>query len=165
MRTIETVVYNFDELDDKAKEVAREWYREGNTDVLDAMFPAHMANMAKEYMDVEGITYDADSINVLYSLGYCQGDGAMFEGKVTWKGHNITIKHAGNYAHYNSKIIDCDTFQGEECALFNAIYVGICRKLEDLGYTEIEYRNSNECVDQEIEANEYTFTKDGKRFG
>ena len=29
MKTIETTVYTFDELDDHAKEKAREWYRDG----------------------------------------------------------------------------------------------------------------------------------------
>src|SRR5580693_5752393 len=30
MRTIETTVYKFDELNDKAKEQARDWYRQGD---------------------------------------------------------------------------------------------------------------------------------------
>ncbi len=37
----------------------------------------------------------------------------------------------------------------------------IYRQLEK----EYEYQNSDECVDENILCNSYTFTEDGKRFG
>jgi predicted small secreted protein len=38
-----------------------------------------------------------------------------------------------------------------------------CSEFEKLGYDEIEYRGSDECVDEDIRANEYEFTVDGSR--
>ena len=39
----------------------------------------------------------------------------------------------------------------------------LCNELEKMGYTQMEYKASVECVEEDIRANEYTFTKEGKR--
>lgn len=40
----------------------------------------------------------------------------------------------------------------------------ICTTLENLGYKEIDYYYSDECVDETIIANEYEFTEEGNRY-
>lgn len=167
MKTIETKVYTIDELSDKAKEKAREWYKSGDDmPFLSEYLSEKLAELLKE----NGITY-RDIPKVFYSLSYCQGDGAMFEGVVFWGDYTAKIKQSGHYYHYNSKAIDLlisdgyDEAPDDKQKEFNEIYIDICRTLEKAGYAYIDDENSNENVDENIRANEYTFTESGKRFG
>lgn len=110
---------------------------------------------------------------VYYSLNYCQGDGAMFEGVYIYtfnsKKYIVTVNQSGHYYHYNSKnfsIVEDET--GEEPENYNEVeqafnteYVGICKELERQGYDFIEYEDSMESFTESCEANEYTFTKEG----
>lgn len=43
-------------------------------------------------------------------------------------------------------------------------YLKLCKELEDAGYDEIEYQDSDEFIIETIEANEYEFTEEGKMF-
>jgi hypothetical protein len=75
-RIKEKTVYKFDELDERAKEKAREWYRDGVQDHewLDAVY-----DDAKQCLALAG--FDIDRI---YFSGFSsQGDGACFEG--SWR--------------------------------------------------------------------------------
>jgi hypothetical protein len=162
MRTITTNVYTFNELSEDAKEKARDWYRkdsEGDCNMLEQ----HLGNMAGEIMDTKGIGYIPDSIRVIYSLGYCQGDGAMFEGACTYKGNTYRIRHSGRYAHaYSRDITTNKEATDKDVAEFEELYVSICKELERIGYEDIEYRNSAEYIDDMMDANGYEFTIDGK---
>jgi hypothetical protein len=163
MKTIETKVYTFDELSDKAKEAARQWYIEWYDD---PMMQSHLGNLLKEKLEGLNIKYDTDSINVMYSLGYSQGDGLMFEGTLyDDRGSAIIIKHSGHYYHSNSRDIDYEGASEREYADFVKTYAAICKKIERAGYDEIEYQQSMEAVAEACEANDYTFTEAGKRFG
>jgi hypothetical protein len=44
----------------------------------------------------------------------------------------------------------------------SALYSDACRRLEKLGYQEIEYRESDECVAEALEANGYLFDEEGE---
>lgn len=89
MKTIETTVYTFDELSDKAKEKAREWYRE----LLDEQdYATHVIDDAAcEVAKCLGVTFDRRPYKTvggatryepkIYWSGFSsQGDGASFEG-------------------------------------------------------------------------------------
>jgi hypothetical protein len=79
-RTKSIEVYTFDELSDKAKERARQWYREGAFDY--AWWDATYED-AKTCFGFLG--YDIDAI---YFSGFSsQGDGACFEG--TWRAADV----------------------------------------------------------------------------
>jgi hypothetical protein len=41
------------------------------------------------------------------------------------------------------------------------IYCDVCEELETRGYNEIEYQYSDECIIEDIQCNEYEFTKQG----
>ncbi len=73
MREVVTKVYQFGELNDKAKERAREWYRKG-IECSD-----NLVEMFRQY--VEEASYPTNKIE--FSLGYCQGDGVAFYGDIS----------------------------------------------------------------------------------
>ncbi len=79
-QTIETTVYNFDELNDAAKEKARDWFREGypDSDWWEATFED-----ANECARRLGITIDTrpnQGLCIFFTGFSSQGDGAHFEG-------------------------------------------------------------------------------------
>ena len=103
-----------------------------------------------------------------YSLGYCQGDGLMFEATVRdKKGNTYIIKHSGHYYHEKSTEITGYDKNGKEIDTKNFkenVYIPICKKVRDRGYDEIEYENSEENFSQICEDGGYTFLEDGKMF-
>jgi hypothetical protein len=85
-----------------------------------------------------------------------------------------TIKHRGHYYHYNSVDIDVDldTESDEAVTAFrngpdSGIVDEAIRDLMKWFYRQLEaeynYRMSDESIEESMEANEYTFTADGKR--
>lgn len=165
MKTKTITLYEYSELSPEAKEKALDKWNEYNDDPL---MQSHMINLLKEELDERGIKYDTDSIDVRYSLSYCQGDGFMFLGEIDWKDYTVTIKHSGHYYHSDSKTIDMKYDTGEdvsddepEFAEFEAIYQEICKKMEQVGYDNIEYVTSEEYFIEACDVNEYTFREDG----
>ena len=88
-RTIETEIYQFDELSDKAKEQARNWYREASSG--DNGFADFVLEDAATIADLLGIKLNQHAVTlmnnsvryepVIYWSGFSsQGDGACFEG-------------------------------------------------------------------------------------
>jgi hypothetical protein len=79
MKTIEVNLYQFDELNDKAKEQARDWYRSASAadDISE-----HVIEDAVEIAKRLGITFKRrdDKPCILWSGFVSQGDGASFEG-------------------------------------------------------------------------------------
>jgi hypothetical protein len=79
MKTIEINLYQFDELNDKAKEQARDWYRSASAadDISE-----HVIEDAVEIAKRLGITFRQRDKQpcVLWSGFSSQGDGASFEG-------------------------------------------------------------------------------------
>lgn len=166
MQTITNVynIYTLDELTDKAKEKARDWYKNGNEYYfLSDSMNEHAGELLKK------AKINTDDFKVYYSLSYSQGDGAMLEIKGTWKSYNVNVKQSGHYYHYNSKHIDLESAKtGKDASSkvyeeFNDLYVDLCKSLAKYGYECIDYENSDESVDDTIIANEYTFLVDGTR--
>lgn len=188
-------VYKFDELNDKAKEKARDWYRE----VDDFSFYAECAiEDAKDCAKVLGINID----KVYYSGFSSQGDGACFVGSYSFtkdclkniKNHapkdktlhdiarrmrdlakvfngkpGAKVSHRGHY--YHAFCTDISVYDVENDYHIDENHVEelkdilrdfmhwIYRRLE----AEYDYQNSDEAVDESIEANEYEFLEDGSR--
>lgn len=101
MRTIETTVYTFDELDERAKERAREWYRNAwhdggmDHDWWDCVFED-----AKAVGALLGIRID----RIYFSGFWSQGDGACFEG--TYQYRTGSAKAVREYCPEDSTIHD-----------------------------------------------------------
>lgn len=193
MKVIETVVYTFDELSDKAKEKAREWYKE---DALDYNWYESDYDDFKTIAKLMGI-----EISEIYFSGfYSQGDGACFEGRFTpiknsldkikeyapneEALHNIaahmqdlpeylsaTIKHSGYYYHEGCTDINVESsMENYEVNSIDAANTKIwLRMFMKWMYKQLENTyddlNSDSHVDDCIMLNEYTFTESGKRFG
>ncbi len=168
MKSIQINLYSFDELSQEAKDKARADFNKHNdypflTDYLREMIHEKLEEAG--YKE-QGVSTSANpSIKPYYSLSYCQGDGLMFEATVEDKKENIyTIKHSGHYYHERSTDItgvdkngnEIDTKDFEE-----NVYIPICKAVRDIGYSEIEYHDSEECFAETCEANEYTFEADG----
>jgi hypothetical protein len=83
--TREITIYQFDELSDKAKEKAREWYRNGQ---LDYDWWEAVYDDADKIASIIGIDIDRKDKNTpaIYFSGFSsQGDGACFEGSYRYK--------------------------------------------------------------------------------
>ena len=93
-------VYSYDELSEKAKEKARNWYRNVNNDD-NSMFEytLHDAAQIAEYL---GITLKTDSgktiqvPHIMFSGFWSQGDGASFAGK--WFARNVSVEKLKEHA-------------------------------------------------------------------
>ena len=194
--TIKTIVYTFDELSEKAREGARNWWREGNCD--DTFWSECVMDDAKECGKILGISID----QIYWSGFWSQGDGACFEGSYSYcKGaakaicqhapmdeelHTIadrlqatqrrafyglsaSVKHSGHYYHEHCTHICVSDRDGYDVGgdleddiadTLRDFMRWIYKSLE----SEWEYQNADEQVDENIRANEYTFTEDGERF-
>lgn len=160
MKTKTINPYSYDELSKEAKERALRDWNETNDNPL---MQSHMINVLKEKLEERKIKYDVDSIDVRYSLSNCQGDGFMFEGILyDDKDRIIKIKHVGRYYHSYSKEIDYPEASERDYANFEKVYQSICKEMEQIGYDEIEYQQSEEYFKEECEANDYTFEESGK---
>jgi len=159
-RTIK--VYEYNDLNEKAKEKALNWFIETNNyDFLSDDLEEDL----KELLRVNKISFD-ESLKIYYSLSNCQGDGFCFEGDFEYKDYQINIKHNGNYYHKNSVIIEITNEDGESVEEdiekeFKDIFDDICDDLEDKGYSCIEYEHSEENFIEMSNANEYKFLEDG----
>lgn len=80
--TITKTAYTFDELDDRAKETARDWYRQGALDYYDWWDSIY--DDADQIAKILGIEIDRKGKRtpaIYFSGFWSQGDGACFEGK------------------------------------------------------------------------------------
>ena len=91
-----TLVYQFDELDEKAKERAREWYRQGNWD--DSFWSECVIDDAKEIGTHMGMDID----NIYFSGFWSQGDGACIEG--TWRAEDVKADKLKEYAPQDKEL-------------------------------------------------------------
>jgi hypothetical protein len=131
----------------------------------DPFLESHLENLTKERLEEKGYKADDDHVDVYFDLGYSQGSHFYFTGNIidvkTVINYGISQKGAGYTTH-----ITTEDSEGNDIDAPQSVYddvAQISREMMRAGYNEIEYQNSNEQVDENIEANEYTFTLDGVR--
>ncbi len=161
IRVIETPVYNFDDLDDKAKDKARDWYRDG----------------ALDYDWWDSTYEDAETIGLkIASFELDRGRHATGNLIMSAKEsielilHNHgdqceTFKTAMQYKG-EIEIAEKNEENDDELDEIESEYTKSL--LEDYSIMlqhEYEYLLSDEVCDDSIRANEYTFTEQGKREG
>lgn len=152
-------LYDYSELSEKAYLKAYHAWYEHETD---PMMQSHMINVLKDMLDEIGLEYDEDSIDVRYSLSYCQGDGLMFVGRLTYKGEEIEITHRNpHYCHMYTAEIETGDLNSEDVDAFKALYQKVCKEMEQIGYDHIEHVTSQDSFKEACEANEWTFREDG----
>ena len=165
MKTIqrEYKVYKFEELSQEAREKAMQnWNENEEYEWLSDDMNWKLEELLKK-AKIDG------KAKISYSLGYSQGDGAMFEGEFNWKKYRISISQSGHYYHYNSKDITIENEEGENFSdevyeKFDELYVSICKELEKYGYDVIEQAESEENLKDMFDANDYTFLENGEMF-
>jgi hypothetical protein len=162
MKIVELKLYEFNELSDNAKEKARNWYKEGNNyDFLDEFITDFVTERLQE------IGFFVDDLVVSYDLGYSQGDGASFTAKLTKGLESYEVNRSDSrYSHY---MTICEVYHEDadgniidEPELLETMRQ-IAKDAEKAGYEYIEAEDSDESVDENITANEYTFEADGTR--
>lgn len=137
MKIIQTEVYTFDELSDKAKEVARKWFSEFVCD--DALY------VTKE--DALQIGFDIDNLQT-------------FEIDSVDCANRIVKEHGNSCETYKLAKMHLDgTLNSVE---FERALIWAYSNIYSQNY---KHMLSNEYIDLNIISNEYTFTIDGKRFG
>lgn len=163
MKVIETTVYTFDELSESAKDNARQWWLDhaGLVDWDDSTLE-DAANIGLKITshdiytnNIEGEFIDG-AFNCANKILSEHGD------------HCDTYITAQDYLREWHKLAEddmsdlyvtgYDEIEGDFLQELLKDYLKILKE-------ELEYQQSNECVDESIRINEYTFTSDGKRFG
>lgn len=173
MKTITITLYEFNELSDPAKEKARDWYRNG---ALDYDWWDSIYNVAKR-IGLKITSFDLDRAR------HAKGEfihGALETAHKIEKKHGEsceTFQTAKFYLEQRDKLVD--SAERDEPGEF-VDESSLDRELDDLDteflrslledysimlQKEYEYLLSDECVDETISANGYTFTESGKRFG
>ncbi|MAG77177.1 MAG: hypothetical protein CL811_10515 [Colwelliaceae bacterium] len=163
MRTKTINVYKYEELSEKAKEKALDWYRETND------YPFLYENLEE---DLKIVLKDSkirivSDFKLFYSLSHCQGDGLCFVGVFDWKHYKVYIEHIGNYYHSNSVKIVIETRFGNEAKeevykKFTEMYKELCDGLEKRGYDEIDWEDSEDTIKDTFECSEYEFDENGE---
>lgn len=158
MQVIETVVYNFDELNDKAKERARDWWRSVGE------FP-----WFDEYQ--ASLVAFCDKFRVRINESYLSAD---YRASVVTDAKNhhfrgLKLKSIDRNEMPTGFCADCslmfefyDQFSRTGDAL-HAFEQAIEQFLIDLR-SDIESTYEDDYIDEMLIANQYTFTEDGKRF-
>lgn len=207
-RTI--TLYKFEELSSKAKEKAREWYREGldfDPEFEPYTTAAKLLGIGFSQRAIPthsgGARYESD---IKYSGFYSQGDGASFTGAYEYAkgsltaitkefptettlhriardlvdlqrkhGYRLTanITQEGRYVH--ARTMGCEItapawLVDGSAEAYNAAQEPLLRLFRDFAdwiykglEEEYEYQRSDEAVDDNMIANDYTFTVSGDR--
>ncbi len=201
MRTEQISIYKYNELSDKAKEKARDWWR--NASCGETYWSDCVIDEVKEQGGFMGLNIE----NVYFSGFWIQGDGACFEGswsaasvnagKVadgwgdsretqeikavaasfaeiakTWPEAGFKVKHRGHYSHENCTSFDVSMGEDEETSIADEVdeaesaLIETAKKLMRWTYRQLEKAyedyNSDANIAENIEANDYEFTEDGK---
>lgn len=170
MKTIQTPVYNYDELNDKAKANARQWYLEASSG---------------DSFSWEHIQDDAKNIGlIIRSLDDHRANTGSFADSALATARAVVAEHGETCPTYKTAkgfLMSLDSLNveypedadGERDSEYSAELETLEAEflqaiLEDYRIVlrnEEDYQASEEAVAEMIEANEYTFTKDGQRFG
>ena len=192
MRIIETVVYDYDELDETAQEKARDWYRKGALDY-------EWWDVTFDTIRAAGVYLGIDAKDIYFSGFYSQGDGACFVGRYSYRtgwraalkaefgGDTLAelekiglalqkaqrpvfytatarvAKRCDHYSHENTVSIDVSA--DTDTVDDDAIDTAL-RDFMRWSYRLLEAEHdwllADEQVIESIRANEYTFTADGE---
>ena len=158
------------------------WFSETyNEKFSDAGFTGTEIQYSLSYCQGDGLSFSAKDYDNLEQL-YLKVLGEGKEKTAKLLAENTTVNITGNtgrycYAsksdvelyieNYTSGFTSSERMD-EVCAKvekeLQEIYLTLCKELEDIGYKEIEYANSDEAISETIRINEYDFLEDGTQF-
>ena len=157
MRTETINIYTFDELNDAAKEKARDWYRDG----MEYHWWNESLDSIKSFADTFRVSIKDYSIG-LGSHSYIDTDAenANFRG--------LKLKNVDREAMPTGYCLDCalwQTFYDEFKRTGDALYAfneAIDAAKKEI-LSDIEYQYTDESIDENILINEYEFLENGER--
>ncbi len=166
MKTIETVAYDFNELSDKAKEKARQWWRESDYDSGQIAFDDTVEdarNVGLKITELETCRSTSDKGEFIDGAFNCANAIIAQHGEAcaTYKTAKAFLAALDALPVVNSEEARTDDADGAEYEFLRALLKDY-RKMSQAQYEEMQ---SDAYIDETIEANEYTFTAEGKRFG
>lgn len=192
MRTIQTTLYQFNELSEQAQQIAIENERNSEYNIYLDFFYDYCIEQIKE----KGFN---GNIELQYSLNYNQGDGLSFSAKyydnlkdifISILGdkkqktidlilENCILEIKGNRGHYYyasrkdinlelnnyylKSTTNLDILISKVETKLTDIYIELCKQLQNEGYSEIEYQNSDEYIKEFLINNQIEFTEYGSR--
>jgi len=159
MKTIEMTVYQFDELDDAAKQRARDWYIQG--------------------MEYPWFNESLDSIRAFCAeFGIELKDWSIGDSRGCYLKTNAENHHFRGFGLKNAELLKNKELTGYclDCDIANEFYT-VFKNSGDAKYAfeqaleeallqirkDVEYHYSNESVDENILINEYEFDESGRR--
>lgn len=163
-KQVPVTVYEFKELSPEAKKKALDnWYENEDYPFLSE----DLTEYTKTLLSDNGITNNNGDLKVYASLSHSQGDGACFVGNFEYKDITVSIKHSGNYYHSNSVSFyfqdeNGDMDDNETTQEFKSLYKNICHEIETDGYGIVDYRMTDDEMQENCEANDYNFYENGK---
>jgi len=193
MRTIRTKVYTFNELSKEAQENAIERFRNENYEHISLdMFSENCIEIIKEkgfkepvlqyslsYSQGDGLSFNSSGLEnpVLVSFfAEIMGQNKEKQIQVLIDNLDFSIKVTDRYAfssvrdvnldledynHYNTD--NCNNVVSKVREKIENYYLSLCKELEAMGYSEIEWHNSDECIKETLTAN-YEFLSNGKMY-
>ena len=177
MKEIVTKVFEFDELDDAAKDKAREWYREGAIDHdwwentfedasriglrITSFDLGRGENITGEFKYFDQARQCASLIMSEHGLN-CRTFKTAESFLSAMKALDEEIAKADGD---NEESPDYEVWQDKRGELEEEFLRSLLRDYLHILRDEMEFLMSDEQVDESIRINEYTFTETGKRFG
>ncbi len=171
MKTIKVKVFEYSELEDKAKEKARSWFSES---IFDFDWYDYIYDEAKS-LGFEITSFDLYRHDIEGKIKTSCGDiskaivkehGKTCETYKTAKQYQKDLKALGLEPEYNEQNNDVlEQWDANKEALDAEFFKALLQDYLSMLRKESEYMESLEYLEEGIEANGYTFTKDGKRFG
>lgn len=177
MKTIETTVYTFEELkSEEAKDKARQWYTEGlSYDDSQIAYDDTVEDAKRVLLRIETLSdrrankgqfyEDAESCAKAIMEEHGQGCETYNTAKRFLMSIDSLNDEYGGNPEGSSDIDGRNNYETEKEELEREFLHNILEDYRVYYEKDIEYRQSNEYVDENIIANEYTFTESGKRFG
>jgi hypothetical protein len=191
MRTIRTKVYQFSELSKQAQQTAIEWYKgilHNDPDILEG-FEDYCHELAKKqgfndikvqysfsYSQGDGLSFSCNDFDIKKFL--TENTRLHKDSVINALANNLTVVIKGNSQRYcyasrsdidlyldaNKDYLNIQILIPSLLANLEDKYLDLCKELENIGYKWLEAAYEDTSIIENIEANEYEFTKDGNRF-
>jgi hypothetical protein len=192
MKTIEIQLYKFDELSDEAKQNAIEMQRnnEYNIDldffkddakeqIDNAGFKGNVSlSYSLSYCQGDGLSFNCDYFDKLNNL-FIEVLGERKQKTIDCIINELAFSLDNNsnrycfasksdldltLENYNRNYNNIESVVSKVREKLEDLYMDLCKDLENKGYSEIEWQNSDEYISEMLISNEYDFTENGIQY-
>ncbi len=151
-------VYKFDELSENIKRKMIEKEKQDIfQDFIDFTLYDLMAKKAQELVKKYFKNNNVKINNILYSLSWCQGDGAMFEFELYYYNKLVKIKNNGWYTHAKSFYIDTWELTDKQEEQLNNKVLKMFEEFEAYGWDCVDFTVTDKEAAENLQQNEYLF--------